>query len=142
TRDQELNGKSLADLAEEWGITPEEVVIKVCLTAGPSVHSFMMQEEDIENFMRQPWVMTGSDGGGGHPRAFGSFARVIEEYVLNRNVLSMAEAIHKGTHLTAQTLQVKERGLIKEGYYADICLFDPTSFQARSTYNDGEQLAT
>lgn len=142
SRDTVLHGRSLAELAEEWGISPEEAVIKICLTATPSVHSFMMQEDDIENFMKQPWVMTGSDGGGGHPRAFGSFARVIEEYVRKRGVLSMSEAIHKGTHLTAQTLQVKERGLIKEGYYADIVLFDPQNFRAQSTYLDGEQLAT
>lgn len=137
----EWNGKSLADLAEAWDLSAEEVVIKVCLEGAPSVHSFMMLEEDIENFMIQPWVMTGSDGGSGHPRAFGTFARLLEEYVFKRQVMSVSEAIYKSTYLTAQTLQVKDRGLIQEGYYADIVLFDPHKIQAVSNYLDGEQLA-
>lgn len=142
SQDDSLNGKSLADLAKEWGVTAEEAVIKVCLESAPSVHSFMMQEEDIENFMVRPWVMTGSDGGSGHPRAFGTFARLFREYVFNRQVMSVAEAIYKSSYLTAQTLQVKDRGLIKPGYYADIVLFDPQQFRAESDYLDGEQLAT
>lgn len=140
--DPELNGQSLADLAQKWGITAEEAVIKVCLTSTPSLHSFMMTEEDIENFMRQPWVMTGSDGGGGHPRAFGSFARVVREYALTRGVISLSQAIHKSSALTAQTLQVKDRGWIKEGYFADLILFNPETYKAESTYENGEQLAT
>lgn len=138
----EIHAKSLADLAEMWDITPEEAVIKVCLVSTPSVHSFMMTEEDIENFMRQPWVMTGSDGGGGHPRAFGSFARVIREYALTRGVISVAQAIHRSSGLTAETLQVEDRGFIRPGYYADLILFDPVTYKAESTYEDGEQLAT
>lgn len=139
--DQELNGQSLADLAKKWDITPEEVVIKVCLAGAPAVHSFMMTEDDIERFMLQPWIMTGSDGGSGHPRAFGSFARVIEEYVFKRQIMSLSQAIYKSSFLTAQTMQITERGLIKEGYYADIVLFDPNKIRAQSTYLDGEQLA-
>lgn len=140
--DPELNGQSLADLAARWDLSPEEAVIKVCLVSTPSLHSFMMTEDDIEHFMRQPWVMTGSDGGGGHPRAFGSFARVVREYALTRGVISLAQAIHKSSGLTAQTLQVKERGFIREGYFADLILFNPLTYQAESTYQDGEQLAT
>lgn len=140
--DPELNGQSLQDLAEKWNITPEEAVIKVCLTSTPSLHSFMMTEEDIENFMRQPWVMTGSDGGGGHPRAFGSFARVVREYALTRGVISLSQAIHRSSALTAQTLQVKDRGWVRPGYYADLILFNPETYKAESTYEDGEQLAT
>lgn len=142
SQDPELNGRSLADLAAAWDITPEEVVIKVCLLSTPSVHSFMMQEFDVENFLRQPWVMTGSDGGGGHPRAFGSFVRIVEEYALKRQVLSLSAAIHKSSYLTAQTLQIRDRGLVAEGYYADLILFDPLKLKENASYADGEQLAT
>ena len=142
SQDPENHARSLADLAELWDISPEEVVIKVCLVSTPSVHSFMMLENDIENFMKQPWVMTGSDGGGGHPRAFGSFARVMEEYALNRKVITVSEAIYKSSYLTAQTLQIPDRGLVAEGYFADLILFNPLHFKANSTYEDGEQLAS
>lgn len=141
-KDEFLNGESLADLAEIWDLSAEEVVMRVCAESSPSVHSFMMTEEDIENFMVQPWVMTGSDGGAGHPRAFGTFARIIREYALNRKVLSVTEAIYKSSHLTAKTLQVKERGLIQEGYFADLVLFDPKTIQDNSTYEDGEVFAS
>lgn len=141
TTDPALNGKSLADLSKAWNMTPEEVVIEVCSDSSPSVHSFMMKEADIENFMKQPWVMTGSDGGGGHPRAFGTFAYKIREYAMNRGVISVSQAIYKSSYLTAQTLHIADRGLIKEGYYADIVLIDPDKYEAKSTYEDGEQLA-
>lgn len=141
TRDTSLNGKSLGEMARKWNISPEEAVIRICSDSAPSVHSFMMKEEDIENFMVQPWVMTGSDGGGGHPRAFGTFARKIREYAMNRGVLSIAQVIYKSTKLPATTLNIRDRGLIETGYYADLVLFDPETYRATSTYQDGEQLA-
>ena len=141
TSDPALNGKSLADLAQQWDMSPEEVVMEVCSDSSPSVHSFMMKETDIENFMKQPWVMTGSDGGGGHPRAFGTFAYKIREYAMNRGVLSVSQAIYKSSYLTAQTLHIADRGLIKEGYFADLVLIDPEKYEAKSNYENGEQLA-
>src|SRR5690606_8385674 len=100
--------------------------------------SFMMQEKDIEVFMKKPWVMTGSDGGGGHPRAYASFVRVIEEYAQKRKVISLSQAIYKSSYLTAQTLNVKNRGLIKEGFYADLFLFNPAEYKANNSYEKGE----
>lgn len=142
SKNKSLNGKSLLDLSRAWGISPEEAVIRVCSESLPSVHSFMMQDGDIENFMARPWVMTGSDGGSGHPRAFGSFARKIQKYALDKKVLSVAEAIHKSTYLTAQTLQIKERGAIREGFYADLVLFDPKTIRENGSYDNGEVLAS
>jgi len=139
---KEYHNKSLAEVAEEYGISPEEAVMEICSENSPSVLSFMMKEEDVVNFMTQPWVMVGSDGGSGHPRGFGTFARVVQEYALKRNVLSLSEAIYKSTHFTASTMRVKDRGLIKEGYYADIMLFDPQRISANSSYEDGELLAS
>ncbi|RAV29657.1 N-acyl-D-amino-acid deacylase family protein [Sinomicrobium soli] len=142
SREAQYNGKTLEQIAREWNMTPEEAVIEICKESSPSVFSFMMIEEDVERFMQQPWVMIGSDGGTGHPRGFGSFARVLEEYVGNRKVISMSRAIHKSSYLTAQTMGIKKRGLIKEGYYADIVLFDPKNIKANSTFEDGLQLAS
>lgn len=140
--DRDLNGKSLLDLSRAWNISPEEAVIRVCSKSLPSVHSFMMQDRDIENFMVRPWVMTGSDGGSGHPRAFGTFARIIQKYVLDKKILSMAGAIHRSTYLTARTLKIGERGAIREGYYADLVLFDPKKIRENASYGQGEVLAS
>lgn len=139
---QKYHNKSLQTVANDWNITPEEAVVRICATSSPSVHSFMMKEDDLLNFMVKPWVMIGSDGGGGHPRSFGSFARILEYYTLQKNVLSLSEAIYKSSHLTAKTLNIKNRGLIKEGYYGDIMLFDPKTIKANSNWENGEVLAT
>ncbi|SFB83260.1 N-acyl-D-aspartate/D-glutamate deacylase [Parapedobacter composti] len=137
-----LNGKSVGEIAGIWGVKPEEAVLRILAEKSPSVHSFSMSEDDLLNFMRQPWVMVGSDGGGGHPRAFGTFPRVLRRYVLDKGVLSLAQAIHKSSGLTAETFNVKQRGFIKQGYYADIILFDPKTIQDNATFDDAEQMAS
>jgi len=139
--DKFLDNKSLDEVAKAWGMSPEAATIEILKDKSPSVHSFSMTEDDLLNFMRQPWVMVGSDGGGGHPRAYGTFPRVLRRYVLDKNVLSMAEAIHKSSGLTAQTLNIKDRGLIKEGYFADVVLFDPKTIVDKAEFGKAEQLA-
>ena len=84
-----------------------------------------MKEADIEAFMKQPWVMTCSDGSEGHPRKYGTFPRKIHEYVYEKHVLSLEAAVRSSTSLPAETLQIKDRGLLKRGYYADVLVFDP-----------------
>lgn len=140
--DKFLDNKSLDEVAKSWEISPEKAVIEILKKKSPSVHSFSMTEEDLLNFMTQPWVMVGSDGGGGHPRAFGTFPRVLRRYAIDKNVLSVAKAIHKSTGLTAETLKIKDRGLIKEGYYADIVLFDPKTIEDKAVFGNAEQLAS
>ena len=70
--------------------------------------------------MRQPWVMTCSDGSEGHPRKYGTFPRKLHEYVYRRHVISLEFAIRSSTSLPAQTLGLKDRGLLKPGYFADV----------------------
>jgi len=139
---KQYHNKSLRQIADEWKLSPEEAVIQICTEDNPSVHSFMMKEADLLNFMKKPWTMVGSDGGAGHPRAFGTFAKFIEEYALEKKVLSVSTAVHKASYLTAKTLKIKKRGLVKEGYYADIMLFNPHKIRANSNYENGEVLAT
>lgn len=142
SKDERWNGKSLQDLSEQWGISPEEAVVRVCQQSLPSVHSFMMKQEDIVSFMTRPWVMTGSDGGSGHPRGFGSFARKIRKYSLEDQVMSLSQTIYKSSYLTAKTFGIKDRGAIREGFYADIVLFDPMTITDNGTYENGEVLAS
>jgi len=86
--------------------------------------------------------MTSSDASGGHPRAFGSFARKYAVYVRERNVLSLRDFIARSTALTADTFGFADRGRLRPGTFADIVLFDPRSFAARSTYEEPTLLAT
>lgn len=138
----EINAKSLQALADAWKLSPAEAVVKIAEVESPSVHSFSMREEDVELFMKKPWVMTGSDGGDDHPRGHATFSRYIEEYAINRKLFSLSQAIYKSSYLTAQTLNIKKRGLIKEGFYADLFLFDVKKYKANNSYDNGEVLSS
>ena len=86
--------------------------------------------------------MTCSDGSAGHPRKYGTFPRKIHEYVYARHVISLEAAIHSSTQLTAETLGLKDRGLLRPGYFADVLVFDPKTYNERGTYEQPELLAT
>lgn len=106
-----------------------------------------MSQEDVDKVMKLPYSMVISDSlyGAGdcpHPRLYGSFPKIIREYVRERQVLSMEEAVRKMTYLPASRLSIPGRGLLKEGYYADINLFDPGKINDRAVYEDPKQLST
>lgn len=138
-----IQGKTLHEIAAERNLGPEKTAIEL-LKEDPGLGgiSFSMTEDDVEEFMVQPWVMTCSDGGGEHPRVFGSFAHKIREYVLERNLLSMADFVNRSSGETARYFGLDRRGMIKEGYYADVALFDPETVGARSTYQEPSLPAT
>ena len=92
--------------------------------------------------MRQPWMMTCSDGSPGHPRKYGTFPRKIHEYVYEKHTISLEAAIRSSTSLTAETLGLKDRGLLKPGYFADVVVFDPATFKDNSTYEQPTLLAS
>lgn len=139
----ELNGKTIEDLAKTWGVPEEDAVIKA-LTMNPTVTaiSFGMNEDDVINFIKQPYISIGSDGSASHPRGAGSFAKVIGEYSLEKKILPLKEMIYKCTGLTAQTFKLKDRGIIKKGAMADIVVFNPDTYKANSTYESPAELAT
>ncbi len=141
-RDRTIVGKTLATIAHERGETPVDAAIEIVKAGGSSVASFNMKEPDIAAFMREPWVMTCSDGSTGHPRKYGTFPRKIHEYVEEKHVVSMEFAVRSSTSLPAQTLGLKERGLLKQGYFADVLAFDPKTFADKATYADPTVLAT
>ena len=140
--DKSILGKNLAQIAQERNISPIEAALQIIRGGGSDVASFNMKESDIEAFMKQPWVMTCSDGSDGHPRKYGTFPRKIHEYVYEKHVLSLEAAVRSSTSLPAETLQIKDRGLLKQGYYADVLVFDPKTFIDRATYQDPTVLAT
>ena len=140
--DKSILGKNLAQIAQERNLSPIEAALQIIRGGGSDVASFNMKESDIEAFMKQPWVMTCSDGSDGHPRKYGTFPRKIHKYVYEKHVLSLEAAVRSSTSLPAETLQIKDRGLLKQGYYADVLVFDPKTFIDRATYQDPTVLAT
>lgn len=141
SRDRSIVGKRLGELARQSGKSPVEAAIDIIKNGGSSVASFNMTESDIENFMRQEWVMTGSDGSTGHPRKFGTYPRKFKEYVFGKKVLSLPAAVRASSSLVAETFRIPERGRLAPGYFADVIAFDPQTMADRSTYEQPEVLA-
>jgi N-acyl-D-aspartate/D-glutamate deacylase len=135
-------GKTLDQIAGERKGSPVEAALEIIKAKGAGVASFNMRDDDIRNFMREDWVMTGSDGSAGHPRKYGTFPRKLRKYVLDEHVITLPFAIRSNTSLTAETLGLKDRGLLKTGYFADVVVFDPAAIADRATYVSPELLST
>jgi N-acyl-D-amino-acid deacylase len=141
-KDKTIVGKNLAQVAEARHEDPILAALEIIKNGGSSVASFNMKEADITAFMKQPWMMTCSDGSDGHPRKYGTFPKKIHEYVYEKHILTLEAAVRASTSLTAQTLSLKDRGLLKPGYFADVLVFDPKTYQDRATYEQPTLLAT
>jgi N-acyl-D-aspartate/D-glutamate deacylase len=134
SRDPAIVGKTLAAIAHERKESPVDAAIEIVKAGGSDVASFNMRESDIEAFMRQTWVMTCSDGSPGHPRKYGTYPRKLRLYVYEKHIIPLEFAIRSSTSLPAETLGLKDRGLLKPGYFADVLVFDPRTFNERATY--------
>jgi N-acyl-D-amino-acid deacylase len=133
--------RTLASVAQEMKLDAIDAAIAVIRIGDPGVVSFNQSEGDIEAFMRQPWVMTGSDASGGHPRVYGSFARKYDYYVRQRHVLTLREMLYRSSTLTADTFGLKGRGHLAAGAFADVVVFDPAAYRSRATYEQPTLLA-
>lgn len=142
-------GKSIAHIGEQLKKDPTDVALDMILAAQPNGTGalyFMMSEQDIETGLRQPWVSIGSDAiatdrmtaadgqGGGHPRAYGNFVRVISEYVKKRQVLTLEDAVRKMSGWPSQRMGLSDRGLIREGMRADVIVFDLDKLTDTATF--------
>ena len=112
-----------------------------------------ISEDDITEIVRDRTALVGSDGncvattgtvsqGMPHPRFYGTFPRIVDHYVREKNALPLTAAIHKMTGGTARALKLKDRGLLREGFRADVAIFDPADFRDRATYADPHQYPT
>jgi N-acyl-D-aspartate/D-glutamate deacylase len=139
--DSSFVNKNLLEIANMLNVTPEIAVYKALETGYIRVASFNMNTQDISNFMKQDWVVTGSDGNTGHPRKYGSFPRKYYKYVMQDKVIDMASFINGSTAKTAEIFNIKNRGQLQEGYYADVIIFDPKTFKDLANYEDAFQLS-
>jgi N-acyl-D-aspartate/D-glutamate deacylase len=142
SRDRQYVGKRLNQIAQEMHKTPVEAALEIIKNAGGAgVASFNMNEKDIRRFMKDKFVMTCSDGSTGHPRKYGTFPKKLHDYVLTSKVISMEFMVRNSSSLTAETFRIPERGLIREGYFADVIIFDPKTVSDRATYEQPELLS-
>jgi N-acyl-D-amino-acid deacylase len=150
-----LTGKTLAEVAQMRGVSPEDAAIDLVIEDGSRVSTvyFLMTEENLRKQIRQPWVSFGSDAeasapegvflkASAHPRAYGNFANLLGKYVREEKVIPLAEAIRRMTSLVAQNLGIADRGMLRPGAFADIVLFDPATIAAHATYEKPLQYAT
>ncbi|HWZ64719.1 MAG TPA: D-aminoacylase [Steroidobacteraceae bacterium] len=150
-----LTGKTLEQVAKARGVSPQDAAIDLVVEDGSRVEVayFLMSEDNVRREVALPWVSFDSDAdapapegvflkSSRHPRTYGNFARVLAHYVREQKVLTMPQAVHKLAALPAEVLSIKDRGLLKEGYFADVVVFDPAKVQDHSTYQRPQQLAT
>jgi N-acyl-D-amino-acid deacylase len=150
-----LTGKTLAEVARQRGVSPEDAAIDLVIEDGSrvGVAYFLMSEDNIRREVALPWVSFDSDEqapapegvflkSNPHPRAYGNFARVLARYVREEKALSLPQAIHRLAALPAATLSLADRGQLKSGYFADVVVFDPATIQDHATYEHPHRLAT
>jgi N-acyl-D-aspartate/D-glutamate deacylase len=142
TRDTSILGRTLEQVAVARHESPIDAALQIIQQGDASVASFNMKESDIEKFMVQPFIMTCSDGSAGHPRKYGTFPRLLREYVFNKHLLTLPQAIHRSSGLTAATLRLQRRGVLAVGNYADVIAFDTATVADRATYRDPTLLAS
>lgn len=150
-----LIGKTLAEVASQKKASPEETLVDLIYEDDSRIQVvyFSMSEENIKKKLKLPYMSICSDAGSytnegvflkqsTHPRAYGSFARLLGHYVREEKVIPLEEAIYKLTSLPATHLKLRKRGGLKEGYYADVVVFDANTIQDRATFEKPHQYAT
>jgi N-acyl-D-amino-acid deacylase len=151
--DASLAGKNLADLAIARGLEPSidraaDVVIDLVRRGGAQAVFHAIDESDVERILRHPATMVASDGevtifgkGAPHPRSYGTFARVVAVYVREKNIVTLEDAVRKMTSMPALRIGLRDRGLLRPGMKADLCVFDPARVRDRATFREPHQYA-
>lgn len=139
---QPWTAKRLDEVAREWNLDAIDAALRIIRESerGTSVVSFNMAEKDIKLLMKQPWVMTSSDGSHGHPRMYATFPKKYAKYVLDEKTISIAEFINSSSGRTADTFKLDRRGHLRNGYFADVVVFDPKSYRPKADYVNPEML--
>jgi dihydroorotase/N-acyl-D-amino-acid deacylase len=150
---QKYAGKRLNEIATLMGKDWQDAAMDLILTEHTRVETtyFMISEDNIKLQLQQPWIKFGIDGGGVdpaemkgrliHPRVYGTFPRVLGHYVRDEKVLPLEDAIRKMTSATTRRLGIRDRGILQEGFFADIAVFDPATIIDLATYENPNQIS-
>ena len=149
-----LQGKTLADVAKLWNKDPMDTIFDLLLQddASTGVAVYGMSEPDIALALQQPWVSIDNDSSGtspegilgrehSHPRAYGTFPRILRKYVREEHKLTLEDAIRKFSALPAQRMRFEGRGLLRVGMWADVTIFDPATIRDLATFDNPNQLS-
>jgi N-acyl-D-amino-acid deacylase len=149
-----LQGKTLAEIAKLWNKDPMDALFDLLIAdnAFPQVAVFGMSEPDVALALQQPWVSLDNDSSGAspegilgrdhpHPRAYGTFPRILRKYVREEHKLTLEDAVRKFSALPAQRLRLEGRGLLRAGMWADVVIFDPATVRDLATFDNPNQLS-
>ncbi|MBI2071907.1 MAG: D-aminoacylase [Gemmatimonadetes bacterium] len=145
-------GKRLSEIAAAVGKDWLETAVDLLLAEEQRIGTiyFMMSEDNVKLQLTQPWLKFGTDAGGAdpdsargltHPRAYGTYPRILGKYVRDEGVLTLEDAVRKATSAVATRLSIQDRGVLREGFYADVVVFDPTTIADRATFEEPHQLS-
>ena len=148
-------GRTIEEIATERGTKAEDTIIDLILESNNTIGAvfFLMSENNVREQLKLPWMSFGSDAAavapegevleqGAHPRAYGNFARLLGHYVRDAQIIPLEEAVHKLSALPARNLKIENRGLLAEGYFADVVVFDPDTVADHATFAEPHQLST
>jgi len=148
-----LQGKRLSEIARLWNKDPMDALFDFLMEDPASdVAVFGMSQPDVTLALKQPWVAIDNDSEGTspdgllgqahpHPRAYGTFPRILSKYVREDHALTLEDAIRKFSALPAQRMRLADRGVLKAGMWADIVIFDPATVRDRATFDNPNQLS-
>jgi N-acyl-D-amino-acid deacylase len=148
-----LQGKRLSEIAKLWNKDPMDALFDFLIEdPNPGVAVFGMSQPDVTLALQQPWVSIDNDSEGTspegilgqahpHPRAYGTFPRILSKYVREEKVLTLEDAIRKFAALPAQRMRLTDRGVLKQGMWADVVIFDPATVRDRATFDSPNQLS-
>jgi N-acyl-D-amino-acid deacylase len=150
-----LTGRTLASVAKERGVSPEDAAVDLVIEDGSRVGTayMLMSEDNVRRQVALPWMSFGSDAeamapegvfllSNPHPRAYGNFSRVLARYVRDEGLVTLEEAVRRLSALPAQNLSLADRGRLEKGYYADVVVFDPKTVQDHATFEKPHQYST
>lgn len=150
-----LTGKTLAEVVQMRGTSPEDTLMDLIIEDDSRIFTmyFSMSEDNLRKQMALPWVSFCSDAesqapegvflkSNPHPRAYGSFARVLGKYVRDEGIIPLEEAVRRLTSFPAANLKLQRRGMLQTGYFADVVVFDPNTVQEYATPSEPHQYAT
>ncbi len=150
-----LAGMTLAEVAQQRGMSPEETAMDLVIEDRTRVGAmyFNQSEDVVRKAIQQPWVSFCTDAvsiaaegdqllNHRHPRTYGTFPRVLGHYARDLQLLSLEQAVHRASGLPATNLSLRDRGFLREGYFADVLVFDPTTIQDHATFEQPHQYST